>query len=106
MSIEQYCEQRALSLPRDQGRADDVFYELGSDLSDEIIYRDGEASDWEAEQWYTYHRNLVKLLVGWGFKIRGKALETDGLGHLSDFSNYKPGVEPVWNGEVPELWGK
>ena len=106
MSIEQYCEQRALSLPRDQGRADDVFYELGSDLSDEIIYRDGEASDWEAEQWYTYHRNLVKLLVGWGFKIRGKALETDGLGHLSDFSNYKPGVEPVWNGEVPEPWGK
>jgi hypothetical protein len=103
MSIEQYCEQRALSLPRDQGRADDVFYELGSDLSDEIIYRDGEASDWEAEQWYTYHRNLVKLLVGWGFKIRGKALETDGLGYLTE---YKPGVEPVWNGEVPEPWGK
>jgi len=105
MSIEQYCEQRSLSLPRDQELADVVFFELGCDLADEIIYRDGEASDWEAEQWYTYHRNLVKLLVGWGFKIRGKALETDGLGHLSDFSNYKPGVEPVWNGEVPAPWG-
>tara|TARA_R100000315_G_C5193912_1_gene113328 strand:- start:308 stop:628 length:321 start_codon:yes stop_codon:yes gene_type:complete len=105
MSIEQYCEQRSLSLPRDQELADVVFFELGCDLADEIIYRDGEASDWEAEQWYTYHRNLVKLLVGWGFKIRGKALETDGLGYLSDFSNYKPGVQPLWNGEVPPPWG-
>jgi len=101
MSIEQYCEQRALSLPRNQELADDVFYELGSDLS---RYRSRNmVFDWEAEQWYTYHRNLVKLLVGWGFKIRGKALETDGLGYLTD---YKPGVEPVWNGEVPEPWGK
>ena len=93
----QYCSLRGVAFPRNQDQAEVVFYELGSDLADEIVWRDGEASEREAKEWYNHHVKLIHQLLDLGYIVKGRALvETD------IFFTYGAKVPPLWVGG--ETW--
>lgn len=85
--LAQYCESSQLSFPSNQEEADKVLLMLGYDLSNEIIYMDGEASEREAQQRRSYCHSVAKLVFSMGFALHGEVTQTDGYYDLLEVLN-------------------
>jgi len=68
-------EGKPSTVCKSQKRADQLFYELGCLLADEILWEDGEASEARVKQKETEYINVINELLRNGWKVQGKALK-------------------------------